>query len=73
MDHLLRPLLLAAGAAAESDCCFKRDDGEQTTSDTSDTTVPEDPVYEQTTEPALVRPTEVVQDQMMVSLFCSYL
>ncbi|XP_027011500.2 myosin-11-like isoform X2 [Tachysurus fulvidraco] len=59
MDLLLRPLLLTAEAAATTAfiyCCFKRDDGEQTT-------VPQ--VYEQTTEPALVRPTEVVQDQMM--------
>ncbi|XP_047678525.1 golgin subfamily A member 6-like protein 22 isoform X2 [Tachysurus fulvidraco] len=68
LDLLLRHLLLVAGAAVVTVCIYyyvQRDDGEQTTADTEDTTVPEDPVYEQTTEPALVRPTEVVQDQMM--------
>ncbi|GAA6066617.1 golgin subfamily A member 6-like protein 22 isoform X1 [Tachysurus ichikawai] len=68
LDLLLRHLLLVAGAAVVTVCIYyyvHRDDGEQTTADTEDTTVPEDPVYEQTTEPALVRHTEVVQDQMM--------
>ncbi|KAK2860008.1 hypothetical protein Q7C36_004174 [Tachysurus vachellii] len=65
LDLLLRHLLLVAGAAVVTVCIYyyvQRDDGGQTT---EDTTVPEDPVYEQTTEPALVRHTEVVQDQMM--------
>ncbi|XP_060731508.1 leucine-rich repeat flightless-interacting protein 1-like [Tachysurus vachellii] len=68
LDLLLRHLLLVAGAAVVTVCIYyyvQRDDGGQTTEDTEDTTVPEDPVYEQTTEPALVRHTEVVQDQMM--------
>ncbi|GAA6084449.1 golgin subfamily A member 6-like protein 22 isoform X4 [Tachysurus ichikawai] len=67
-DLSLRPLLLAAGVAATAAVIhyyFNRDDGDKTAADAEDKTVLEDPSYDRTTEPALVRPTEVVQDQMI--------
>ncbi|XP_058257408.1 myosin-4-like [Hemibagrus wyckioides] len=72
-DLPLRPLLLAAGAAATAasiSYLVKRDDGE--TADPEDTEYQATiispawcPVCEQATEPALVQSTKVHQDQMM--------
>ncbi|XP_053094244.1 myosin heavy chain, striated muscle-like [Pangasianodon hypophthalmus] len=65
-DLPLRPLLYTAGAAATAAgiyCFIKRGDGEKTP-DPEDTTPSEDPVCDQATEPALVQPVEVPQDQV---------
>ncbi|XP_027034033.2 centrosomal protein of 63 kDa-like isoform X2 [Tachysurus fulvidraco] len=71
-NRRLRRLLLAARTAATAGiyCCVKPDDGENTTTGIDHTTVHEGTTISQSwlcehdTEPALVRPKEVVRDQM---------
>ncbi|XP_026992370.2 leucine-rich repeat flightless-interacting protein 2-like [Tachysurus fulvidraco] len=66
-ERPLRPLLLATGAAAAAAGIYylvKWTDGNKTTANPEDTSDPGDPVCNGATEPALVRLTEVVQDQM---------
>ncbi|GAA6069604.1 GRIP and coiled-coil domain-containing protein 2-like isoform X3, partial [Tachysurus ichikawai] len=65
-NRRLRRLLLAARTAATAGIyyCVKPDDGENTTTGIDHTTVHEDAVCEHDTEPALLRPKEVVRDQM---------
>ncbi|KAK3513408.1 hypothetical protein QTP70_014239 [Hemibagrus guttatus] len=66
----MRPLLIAAGAAAMASSIYyliKRSDGEKATADPEDTEH-EVPVCEQATEPALIRSTKVHQDQMMEAM-----
>ncbi|KAF4082739.1 hypothetical protein AMELA_G00154980 [Ameiurus melas] len=65
VDVPLRPLLYTAGAAATTAGIYyyvKQGDGKTTTSDPEVTT--EDPVCDRPTEPALLKPTEVPQDQL---------
>ncbi|XP_026992409.1 paramyosin-like isoform X2 [Tachysurus fulvidraco] len=66
-ERPLRPLLLATGAAAAAAGIYylvKWTYGNKTTANPEDTSDPGDPVCNGATEPALVRLTEVVQDQM---------
>ncbi|KAF4091917.1 hypothetical protein AMELA_G00042320 [Ameiurus melas] len=65
VDAPLRPLLYTAGAAATAAGIYyhvKRGDGKKTSSDPEVTT--EDPVCDRATEPVLLQPTEVPQDQL---------
>ncbi|XP_060758418.1 myosin-15-like [Neoarius graeffei] len=67
----LRPLLYTAGTAAAAStlyCYMKPSDGEKATADPEGPPALEDPVCDQATEPALVQPEEVPQDQVTDSV-----
>ncbi|XP_053478371.1 myosin heavy chain, striated muscle-like [Ictalurus furcatus] len=66
VDVPVRPLLYTAGAAATAASIYyhvKRGDGKKTSSSDPEVTT-EDPVCDQATEPALLQPTVVPQDQL---------